>query len=163
MKKVIFIVFMCFVLSTIEFIIYNLVGRWFLPDFLFLFVIFINLFLGIRFSLVTAFAAGIMKDSLSTAFFGINVFSYVLSVFLMTLLKRYIYRRGSRALRLFLVLVMVTINFLILWMLNFMFFQANLVQAFEYVLMPQLMATLVVALQTFDCFKQCASKLSVSS
>ncbi|MBU1997618.1 MAG: rod shape-determining protein MreD, partial [Candidatus Omnitrophica bacterium] len=100
MKKALIIIVLTFLCFLLEFLIFNIVGRWFMPNLLLLLVIFFNLYLGIRYSIFTAVCAGLLKDSFCASVFGINLVSYVVCAYMVTFLKRYIYHAGSKSSRL---------------------------------------------------------------
>ena len=74
MKKIITIIFLSFFFLWLEFFLFNYVHPWVTPNFLLLLIIFVNLWLGIRFSLFAAVVAGLLKESFSTDFFGFHIF-----------------------------------------------------------------------------------------
>ena len=161
MRKLLFITIFVFVFFIIEFIIFNMIGRWAMPNLLILIVIFINLSFGIRYGLFTAVLAGAIKDSFSTSFFGINVFSFVVCAYMTIILKRYFYDKHSRSSRLLLVFSICLINVLMHFFLHSMFGVIDIVQAFQYILIPEIFTTLIVTAYTFRQLKKCVLRLFV--
>lgn len=144
-----------------EFFLFNILGRDFTPSLLLLLVMFINLYLGIRYSLFTAVAAGFLKDSFSPHLFGINLFSFVVCAYMTTLLKSIVYHMGSNFSRLILIMLVCLIYVSVNFFLYALFMPVNFKDAFIFILLPQLLITLLVANPVFDLLKKCVLKLSV--
>lgn len=161
MKKAFIIIALTSIFFLLEFFIFNIVGRWFLPSLLLLLVIFFNLYLGIRYSIFTAVCAGIMKDSFCASAFGINLVSFVVCAYMVTFLKRYIYHSGSKGSRLLLVFCIVLINFVVNYVLLIKFGTVDLFESVKYVLFPEITTTLIVATTVFHYLKKCVLRLSV--
>ncbi|MCK5581863.1 MAG: rod shape-determining protein MreD [Candidatus Omnitrophica bacterium] len=149
-------VFVCFVLENA---FSGLLGDWFKPNLLIILIVFFNLFRGIRYSILAALLAGLLKDSLGVKPFGINIFAFVACAYLTTYIKMYIYHVGSVASRVFLVFVITTINVLILYILNMIFFPVSFTEMFCFILIPELAATLLLTAYVFEKLKQCALRL----
>ena len=161
MRKAIIIIFFVFLFYLIEFVLFNLLGGWFKPNLLLILVMFFGLLLGIRYSIFTAVIAGLLKDSFSTNFVGIHLLSFVICAYMTTILKVYVYQIGSRFSRFLLVSIIVTINFVCQSLFYFMFSPVHFTEALQYVLMPDLITTLIVATITFEKLKICVSRLFV--
>jgi len=161
MRKIILISFFVYLLFVIEFFLFNLMGRSFVPDLLLLFVIFCSLSFGVRYSIYAALLGGLLLDSFSTSAFGINVFSFVLCAYLTALLKNYIYHGGSHFARFILIFVIVCINIIVQFFLHMMFGVLDIAATLQYVFLPQAASTLLVSSIVFYYFKKCASKLFV--
>ena len=161
MRKILFITIFAFLFFIIEFIVFNMIGRWAMPNLLILIVIFVNLSFGIRYGLFTAVLAGVIKDSFSTSFFGINVFSFVVCAYMTTILKRYFYDKHSRSSRLLLVFSICLINVLVHFVLYIMFGVVDIIQTFQYILIPEIFTTLIVTAYTFRQLKKCVLRLFV--
>lgn len=162
MRKILFITGFTYLFLCIEYVIHNLGFEYLRPNFLLIFIIFINLLFGIRYSLVTAVLAGLLKDSFSATTFGINLLSFVICAFLVTALKQYIYMIGSRTARVILVFVIVTLNVLINFALHQVYYPVEFIEMIRYVFLPEVIATLVVSGATIEWLKKCALKLFVS-
>ena len=54
MKRILVIALVCYLAFALEFLLYNFWGKWGKPELLILVVIFFNLYLGIRFSIIAA-------------------------------------------------------------------------------------------------------------
>ena len=109
MRKILLIPVCVFIFFLVEFFLFNLAGRWFMPNLLLLVIIYFNLAFGIRFSIFAAVVAGLLKDSLTTGIFGFNIFSFVLCAYMTTILKRYLHYVASRRSRLLLVFFIASI------------------------------------------------------
>ncbi len=161
MKKAFIIIVLTFLFFILEFLIFNIAGRWFMPNLLLLLVIFFNLYLGIRYSIFTAVCAGILKDSFCASAFGVNLVSFVVCAYMVTFLKRYIYHSGSKGSRLLLVFCIVLINVIVNYVLLIKFGTVNLFESVKYVLVPETITTLIVATTVFSYLKKCVLRLSV--
>lgn len=161
MRKSIFISLFVFTFFLLEFLLFNLIGKWFVPNLLLLLVIFFDLYFGIRYGILTAVLAGLLKDSFSTSMFGLYLFSFVLCAYLTNIIKRYIYFRGSTQRRLLLVLIISLINFFIQYCLHFVTVVFNVFEVFRFIFLPEVVITLLITPFIFDQLKKCASKLFV--
>ena len=149
-------VWICFV---VQYFLSEWFSPWFRPNLLLLMVIFLNLYRGIRHSFLVAFIAGLVADSFAPGLFGINIFAFMLSAYLTTLLKMYIYDSGSPTSR-FLLVFLVSLCFgLIDFMGRTLFISVNFWKAFRYLMLPQTVATAAVSLYVLKIFKRCALKL----
>lgn len=160
MGKVAVITFSVVVAFIIEFLLFHLMGRWATPDLELLLVMFFNLYFGIRYGLLTAVLAGILRDSFSMGVLGINVCSFVVAAYMTTILKQYIYHMGSRLSRYILILSIVAINTIVHYHL-YRILVGNLYpgQVFRFVFFPEAVLTLLVAPFIFEQFKKCVSRL----
>lgn len=158
MRRIIYITIFVIIAFIIEFLLFNYVGRFFLPNFIILLIIFFNLLLGIRYSIYSAFIGGLLRDSFSGSIFGINIFVLITCAYLVTLSKKYFYRVGSKSSRLLLVLVVMVYNFLAHYLLLVIFGNYNFFEAVKTVFLPETISTLIVATYTFQKLKECASK-----
>jgi len=161
MRKIAIITLCVFSFYILEFIFFHVGGRWVKPDFLLLLVIFFNIYFGIRYSLYTALLAGMMKDAASTYIFGLHTVSLILCAYLTTVLNQYIYIRGSRSSRLFVVALLCLINVFLHYLLYLIFSSLAFTDMLYHVLLPEIITTLVVAIATFQFLRQCVSRLSV--
>jgi len=159
MRKVGLIFLFSFLFFLIEFFLFNILGRWFMPNLLLLMVIYFNWTFGIRYSIFAAVLAGILKDSFSASIFGINIFSFVLCAYMTTVLKKYFHQVTSRWSRTLLVISVVIIHILSNFFLQMMFGHVDVGQTFKFVFVPEMLTTLVVASFVFTQLRQCASKL----
>ena len=86
----------CYLAFASEFVLYNAFGAWGKPEFLILVVVFFNLYLGIRFSIISAVFCGLFKDACGIAPWGTYLLVYIAAAFMTTLVRRYLYQQGSR-------------------------------------------------------------------
>ena len=145
---------------VLEFFLFNMLGRWLTPNLELLLIIFFNLYFGIRYGLVTAVLAGVLKDSFSPAAFGIYTSSFMVCAYMTTLLKQYIYHMGSRLSRSILILSIVIINVIV----HSILYSARVGaidggEVVRYVFLPQAVVTLLAAPFLFTQLKRCASRL----
>ena len=161
MRKVIFIPVCILVFFLAEFFLFSMVGRIFMPNLLLLAVIYFNLAFGIRYSIFAAVFAGILKDSFSTGIFGFHIFSFVLCAYMTTVLKRYLHYVASRRSRLLLVFFITAIYILICFCLESMLGKVDVLQAFKFVFVPEVVTTVIVTSFIFAELKKCVSKLFV--
>jgi len=161
MRKAFLITCLVLLFFLLEFFLFNIAGRMFMPNFLLLLVIFFNLSWGIRYSLWAAILGGLLKDSFSIGVFGSYTFSFALCAYLTTVLSKYIYRKGSEMSRLFLVLVITTLNVFIQYFLRVMFARVDFFQTVKFILIPEVLTTLIVVSLTFHYLRKCVLKLSV--
>lgn len=160
MRQIIVITFFIIVAFVTEFLLFNMVGRWVVPDLLLLLVIFFNLYFGIRYGLFAAVLAGAVTDSFGTGLFGIHLCSLMICACLTTILKGYIYHMGSRLSRYILISLIAVINVIVCYGLYETF--GNSVspgQVLKWILPTQVLVTLAVAPLTFRYLKQCVSGL----
>src|SRR5271165_2044560 len=96
MKRIVVIMLVSYLAFALEFVMYNFWGKWGKPELLILVVIFFNLYLGIRFSIIAAVFCGIFKDTCGMEPFGTYVLVYITGAYVTTLVRRYLYEPGSR-------------------------------------------------------------------
>jgi len=160
MRKIILVALAVFLFFLIEFFLFNMGGRWLMPNLLLLVIIYFNLAFGIRYSIFAAVLAGIFKDSFGAGIFGTHIFSFVLCAYMTTILKRYLHYVASRRSRLLLVLCVTVIHVMALFFLQLMFGKVNVVQVFTYVFIPEILTTLLVTSYIFTQLRKCVLKLS---
>ena len=79
-----------------------------------------------------------------------------------TFLKRYLHYVASRGSRLLLVFCVTVVDAVAHFCLQMMFGNVPVVQAFKYILVPEVVTTLMVASFTFNQLRKCVLKLSAS-
>ena len=161
MRKTILIAILVFLFFVLEFILFDLFGRFFMPNLLLLLVIFITLCYGVRFGLIAALLSGIMKDSFAASLFGIHVFSFIMFVYAAPIIKKHLYYASSTTSRLVLVLILTVLNVAINFFGELVFNPVSITQVFKFILFPQLLATLLVTAFVFQQLKICVSKFYV--
>jgi rod shape-determining protein MreD len=159
MKKIFWISIGCIFLFLAEALIANVFGSWVRPNFLILLIIFVNLNYGVRYGLWTAIVAGVLKDSFGVGLFGSHIFSFVLSSYLLILIKHYIFHLEAIYFKLALAFSVTLLNIAILYCIQVLFMQVNFKEALLFIAMPQLVATTAIAPYCLDGFKKCAFEL----
>lgn len=159
MRKALLIAFFVFLFALIEFCIYNLLGRLFMPNLLLLLVIYCNLAFGIRYSIWAAVLAGLFKDSFGTGVFGQNMFVFIMCAYAATLLKRYLHYVASKQSRLLLVFFVIVVHVALHFCLNSMSRSINILHVIKFVFIPEVITTLIITSFVFTQLKKCVLKL----
>src|SRR5271154_5227047 len=149
MRRIAVIALVCYLSYALEFLLYNFWGQWGKPELLILTVIFFNLYLGVRFSIIAAVFCGIFKDASSAAPFGIYIIVYIAGSYMTTLVRRYLYQPGSRFSRLVVTFLVVAGCFMVQALLSNMNHEVRWGGLFLYVLAPQLFTTMIAATYVF--------------
>lgn len=161
MKKIFAISAITLFLFLIEFVLANSLGRWFKPNLLILLVIFIDLHWGSRWGVYVAILSGLLKDSLGPGFFGVNIFSFVLCVYVTTLTRRYLlYNVEFGFLRILMAFLMSLFNVVVVYILNSLFFTLDFTQVLVFVILPEVLITTLAAAFVFKELKKCVLKFS---
>jgi rod shape-determining protein MreD len=149
MKRVAVIALVCYMAFALEFLLFNFWGKWGKPELLILTVIFFNLYLGIRFSIIAAVFSGLFKDSLGVEPFGTYLLIYICAGYLTTLVRRYLYQKGSSFSRGVLTFFVLVGCFVVQALLTTMRHELNPVELLAHILVPQLLTTLAAAAYVF--------------
>ena len=149
MKRVVVISALAYAFFLAEFVLYNTFGRWGKPEFLVLLVVFCNLYWGIRYSIIAAFICGILKDAFGVEPFGTFLFIYAVAAYLTTFIRRNLYQPGSRVSRVMVACLVVVGCFLISLFAHSLQHEVRLTEALTFILMPQLVTTVIVATIVF--------------
>lgn len=157
MRKTLIVILLVGFFFFLEFLCSSLIGLKYTPNLIILLVIFLNLRLGIRYSLLAAALGGLYKDSFGVYMFGFHIFSYVFSAYMTTLLTRFTYHKGSPGSLFFIVFVVCIVNLLTQCLLSQNFAQFDIVV--PRIMAPELISTLVVTSYVFRNLRRCASKL----
>ncbi len=150
MKRIAVIILVCYLAFALEFLLYNFWGPWGKPELLMLTVIFFNLYLGIRFSIIAAIFCGILKDTLGLAPFGTHIIVYIAAGYLTTFVRRYLYQPGSKFSRAVVTFLVVTGAFIVQAVLTNMDHEVHVARLLLYVLIPQLVTTMIAATYVFE-------------
>ena len=153
MKRVAVIVLVSYFAYVLEFLLNNFWGPWGKPELLVLVVIFFNLYLGIRFSIIAAVICGFLKDASGVAPFGTYVLVYIAGSYLTTLVRRYLYQPGSRFSRGVVTFLVVVGCFIVQAILTNMSHEIRLNELVVYLLIPQLLTTIIAATYVFKLLK----------
>lgn len=146
----------------IEFFIFNMLNRWLMPDLSLLLTAFVTLYFGIRYGLFTAILAGMLQDSFGISMFGVNLFSFVVCAYMTVIIRKYVYHLGPSAARLVLIFFISVINVAIHFVFYLTFGVVHIGQTFQFILLPEVLTTLLVTPLVFQELKKCASRLYVS-
>ena len=156
MKRILVIALVSYLAYSLEFLLYNFWGPWGKPELLILVVIFFNLYLGIRFSIIAAVFCGLFKDASGVAPFGTYVLVYIAGSYVTTLVRRYLYEPGSRFSRAVVTFFVVIGCFIVQAVLTNMYTGAGHLgpqQLLIYILVPQLLTTMIAATWVFAQLK----------
>ena len=162
MNRLLTLIALIFLFFFAELVCMNFLGRFLIPNFLILLVIFIDLHLGVRFGLFTAVLAGILQDSFGTAAFGIHTFSFVFCVYVTTLLRRYFFY--DMEFGFFRVLMACFISFLNVFTVYLLISLSHALDFWEatvFIIIPQVLVTTLLSTLIFKVLKRCVLKLSV--
>ncbi len=161
MKRFLIVLISVYIFFLAEFFLFNIFGRWGKPDLLLLLIIFFNLFLGVRYGLFCAFAAGVLKDAFSPDPFGTYMLLFMMSACLATILRRNFYQPGSRLSRLMVTFGVVFIFILAEAVLKSM---ANDIHGFavlRHIFIPEMMTTMLIATFVFIQLKDAAQRVNL--
>lgn len=161
MKQSVFIIIFGTLFVLLEFSLFNILGKWGIANLCLILIIFMNLWMGIRYSLLAAAFTGFLKDAFSVSVFGTYFFSFLLCAYIVTILKEYIYKKGSDVSRVTLVLVMTFIYVFIEMTIRLMFTDLSIGQAFKHIFIPEMFLTGLVAIFIINKLRQCALKYFV--
>lgn len=161
MKRLSFILVLTYLFFIVEFLLSSAFGRWGTPNLILLLIIFFNLYLGIRYGLLTAFCAGIFKDSFTIGVFGTNIFLFMSCAFLATVLRRNFYRPGSRLSRIMVTAGVVTAFVLAQVLLRSMDQDLDFGDIFQFVFLPEIFLTIVSATFVFNKLKELAVRFQI--
>ena len=159
MKKTSWIIIFSILLFFLQAGLFSVFGGWFKPNFLLLFIIYLNLTRGIRYGLLASLVCGLLMDSFGTGIFGIHAFSFFVCSYLIAVVKKYFIQFDVLPFKIVIVSVFTIFNILFLYLLNTIFIEINFKHVFLFILFPETVSTVAVAPYTFDCLKKCASKL----
>src|SRR6202789_450982 len=153
MKRVAVIGLVSYLAFAMEFLLYNFWGEWGKPELLILVVIFFNLYLGIRFSIIAAVFCGLFKDASGVAPFGTYVLVYIAGSYVTTFVRRYLYQPGSRFSRALVAFFVVIGCFIVQVTLSNMTHEVRIDELLVYLLAPQLLTTMIAATYVFQQLK----------
>jgi len=163
MKRIAVIALVSYLAFALEFLLYNFWGAWGKPELLILVVIFFNLYLGIRFSIIAAIFCGVFKDSSGIAPFGTYVLVYISGAYVTTLVRQYLYQPGSRFSRGFVAFCVIVGCFIVQATLSNMYHEIHLGELLIYCLVPQLLTTMIAATYVFEQLKNIGNFFTLKS
>lgn len=161
MKKILVLLGFSFGLFFLEVFSFNLLGKYFLPNLLLLFILFSSLEMPPAETMGVALCSGLMKDSFSIHPVAINTISFFACAFLLLFVKKWIFHEASQLFRFLLVLIVCVVNFFIQFFICFATNPVHFGEALRYVLFPELLITLLMAPWVFKKFEKCVLKLFV--
>ena len=161
MKRLLAITVLVYLFFLLEFILHNIFGKWAAPNFLLLLVIFFDLYLGIRYGLWAAIISGFLKDAFSLEPLGTHVLAYTICAYLVIYMKKNFYQPGSKLSRTFVVFVNTVVYVFILTLVNSIDQPVDFKEIFFYVLLPEVIATTVVATFVFRHLKNITLSLAL--
>jgi rod shape-determining protein MreD len=159
MKRLATIFILTYVFFLVEFLLFDVFGRWGKPDLLLILIVFFNLYLGIRYGLLTACLAGIFKDAFSSEVFGTYIFLFMCCAFFSTVMRRNFYRPGSRLSRLMVIGGVVTVFVFAQGLLYAMNHDLDWKGVIQYVFIPEILITMLSATFIFSKLKYLADKI----
>jgi len=163
MKRTAVIALITYLAFALEFLLYNFWGPWGKPELLILVVIFFNLYLGIRFSIIAAIFCGLLKDASGVSPFGTYILVYIAAAYITTLVRRYIYQPGSRFSRLVVTLHVMAGCFILQAVLLNMNHEIRFSELFAYILIPQVITTMLAATYVFAQLKNISTFFALKS
>ena len=163
MKRVAVIALLSYLAYALEFLLYNFWGPWGKPELLILVVIFFNLYLGIRFSIIAAVFCGIFKDASGVAPFGTYVLVYIAGAYVTTFVRRYWYQPGSRFSRGVVAFFVVLGCFIVQAILTSMNHEARVGIQWLYLLFPQVLTTMLAATYVFEQLRNISNFFALKS
>ena len=160
--KIIVIIAITYLFFLLEIVLANVFGKWLKPNLLVLFIIFVDLHLGIRYGIFAAIFAGLLLDSFGAGAFGVNIFSFLLCVYITTLLHRlFFYDVEFGFLRILMAFLMSLFVVLANYALSSMFYTIDFLQMLIFVMLPEVLITTLAAPFIFKYLKRCVLKFSV--
>jgi rod shape-determining protein MreD len=153
MKRILVIGLVSYLAFALEFLLVNFWGNWGKPELLILVVIFFNLYLGIRFGIIAAIFCGIFKDASGVAPFGTYILVYLAGCYVAVFVRRYLYEQGSKFSRILVAFFVVLGCFIVQAILTNMYHEIRLGELLVYILVPQLLTTMIAATYVFAQLK----------
>lgn len=161
MRRISILIVLTFVFLAAEFILFDFFGQWFNPNLLILFIIFVNLRLGIRYGLGVAFLAGLLKDSFGTGIFGVNLLSFIFCAYATIFVQKYFYEVEANFLRILLALTMSLLGVLVNYLASAVFNVIDFREAVIFVMVPEVVATTLVVTFVFSHLRKFFLKFAV--
>ncbi len=161
MRKTLTIAFLVLAFFAAEYVLYNFLGRWFKPNFSIVLIVFFNFYWGTRYGVVTAVLSGILKDSFSASFFGLNILSFIVCVYITTFLRKHFYYLSSSTSRIQIVIILTVVNILVQYVINVFYTSIEFSQVLAYVVLPEVWITAVAAVYVFPKLKDFVLKFTL--
>lgn len=160
MRRILAVIFLVLVFFSAE-LVFHFFGYFFKPNLLLLLIMFFNFYFGIRYGILSAVLAGALKDSFSAQFFGMNCFAFIVCAYAAVILKRYFFHMSISSFRLLLIFSTVIIYNLSFFFLSLRFVPLSAGEMLRFVLIPELISTLMITPFILDQLKRCALKFFV--
>jgi rod shape-determining protein MreD len=161
MKRASVIAVLTYLAFLAEFVLYNAFGAWGKPELVVLVIVFCCLYWGIRHSLWAAFIAGLLKDSFGIEPFGTYLFVYIAAAYLTTLIRQNLYQPGSRFSRAVVTFFVLVAIFILETLLHIRSFEVRLTEALAFILLPQVVITMVATTFVFHWLRDVVVKLKL--
>ena len=145
-----------------ECLLSNIFGRILKPELILLLIVFFDLYSGVRYGLFVAFLGGFLKDSFSTAPFGITLYAFVFCVYATTLIKKYLfYEIEFGFLRVFITVMVVFLNAIAITFLAALLIEREGHLAVFLNMLPGVFTTSLLAPVVYKFLKECVLRLSI--
>ena len=161
MKRILAIAILIYLAFLAEFVLYNAFGSWGKLELMLLGVIFCNLYWGIRYSIWSAFCAGVLKDAFSISPFGTHILVYITAAYLTTWVRSNFYQPGSRFSRMMAVFFVLAGVFVLETLMRMRLSEVRVSEAFVFIFLPQAVMTMLVATFMFHGLRAAVVKLKL--
>ena len=161
MKHAFAILLLVYCAYLMEFVLFNAFGGWGKPELMLLVIIFCNLYWGIRHSIWAAVVAGLLKGAFGFEPFGMYLFVYILAAYLITLIRQNLYQPGSRFSRMVVAFFVVVGVFMVEILLHMRLYEVRLGEAFIFVLVPQVVVSMIAATFVFHRLRDIVVRLKL--
>ena len=161
MKRVLFIGVLAYVFFLAEFLLFNCFGPWGRPHFLIILVVFFDLYLGIRYSLWAAVAAGVFKDAYSLELLGTHILAYMACAYVTIFIRRNFYQPGSWGSRRLAVALCVVVYSVVLLLVHAISGEPQVGKKFFQILLPEVALTALAARWVFEQLKIMAIRFNL--
>lgn len=159
MRNLIIAIFI-FISAIIQFtILYTISFFNIRPDILLILVVFLNLYLPFKKGLVIGGICGVLKDIFSSGVFGLNLLSFVICIFIIKGIKKYLYKE-DHSMRILIIFLISLINSTIYCIFKTAFFGLTFAYPFALIIFFESVYTALISPVIFIPFRKCVLKLS---
>jgi len=130
------------------------------PDILLILVIFFNLYFSFKKGLIIGSLCGLLKDVFSSSVFGLNLLSFIICIFIIKRIKKYIYKEDY-LIRISIVFLISFINSIIYCVFRAAFFNLAFYVSFLLIIFLESIYTALISPIIFIPFRKCVLKLSI--
>ncbi len=155
MKKYLLITGLIVLFCAIESALFNVFSEWVVPNLLLMFIILLGLFFDLKYSIFSAIIGGLIKDSFSSSVIGVNMVAFLSSVFILFLLRKYVYHPHSGLSRIFVLAAVLTANEFIHFVFYYSAKDIVFAESFKFVILPQIISSIMLYPAVFYIFKKC--------